>query len=63
MLLRLADRLGRSRGRMRLLDMSIRLQPARRKPTLANWENQDLAAAWIGHATMLLADRRQDDPD
>ena len=52
--LRLADRLGRGRGRLRLLD---RLNPppsAPHKPELSNWEKHDLAAAWIGHATVLL---------
>ncbi len=54
MALRIADRLGRGRGRLRLLD---RLNPPpapRRKPDLSNWDNHDLAAAWIGHATVLL---------
>jgi L-ascorbate metabolism protein UlaG (beta-lactamase superfamily) len=27
---------------------------ARRKPDLRGWEDQDLAAAWLGHATVLL---------
>jgi L-ascorbate metabolism protein UlaG (beta-lactamase superfamily) len=52
--LKLADRLGRSRGRLRLLD---RLNPpvaARLRPDLRDWEEQELAAAWIGHATVLL---------
>ena len=52
--MRLADRLGRSRGRLRLLD---RINPPAlpsHKPDLSHWENQELAAAWIGHATMLL---------
>ncbi len=52
--LRLAATLGRGRGRLRALD---RLNPppkSRRKPDLTDWENQELAAAWIGHATVLL---------
>ena len=52
--LQLADRLGRGRGRLRILD---RLNPpphALRKPDLSHWEQQELAAAWIGHATVLL---------
>src|SRR4051812_42228343 len=52
--LRLADRLGRSRGRLSVFD---RLNPPvapRLKPDLSNWAQQDLAAAWLGHATVLL---------
>jgi L-ascorbate metabolism protein UlaG (beta-lactamase superfamily) len=52
--LKAADFLGRGRGRLRVLD---RLNsPARCKevPDLTNWENHDLAACWIGHATVLL---------
>lgn len=52
--LRVADRLGRGRGRLRVLDRLNPPAPAPRKPDLANWENHDLAAAWIGHATVLL---------
>jgi L-ascorbate metabolism protein UlaG (beta-lactamase superfamily) len=52
--LRLADRLGRSRGRLRLLDgLNPPLGP-RFKPDLSGWENYELAACWIGHATVLL---------
>jgi len=52
--LRLADHLGRSRGRLRLLDgLNPPLGP-RFKPDLAGWENYELAACWIGHATVLL---------
>jgi L-ascorbate metabolism protein UlaG (beta-lactamase superfamily) len=52
--LRLADRLGRSRGRLNVVD---RLNPpiaSRVKPCLKKWEDHDLAAVWIGHATVLL---------
>ena len=52
--LRLADRLGRSRGRLRLLDgLNPPLGP-RFKPDLKSWEDYELAACWIGHATVLL---------
>jgi L-ascorbate metabolism protein UlaG (beta-lactamase superfamily) len=52
--LRLADKLGRSRGRLRLLD-GLRPPPkAAAKPDLRDWEKRELAAAWIGHATVLL---------
>ena len=52
--LRLADRLGRSRGRLRLLDgLNPPLGP-RFKPDLSGWEDHELAACWIGHATVLL---------
>lgn len=53
-MLRLAAYLGRGCGRFRVLD---RLNPppvAPHKPDLSNWNNQDLAACWIGHATVLL---------
>ena len=54
MTLRLADRLGRSRGRLRLLDgLNPPIGP-RFKPDLKGWENYELAACWIGHATVLL---------
>src|SRR5205823_5979748 len=52
--LRLADALGRGRGRLRLFDD---LNPPTKSafvPDLNNWEKHDLAAAWIGHATVLL---------
>jgi L-ascorbate metabolism protein UlaG (beta-lactamase superfamily) len=53
-MLRLADLLGRGRGRLRLFDG---INPPRRAlfvPDLSNWEDHDLAAVWIGHATVLL---------
>ena len=52
--LHIADRLGRGRGRLRVLD---RLNPpprARYKPDLSRWHEHELAAIWIGHATVLL---------
>ena len=52
--LRLADRLGRSRGRLRLLDALNPPAGPRSKPDLTGWEGHDLAACWIGHATVLL---------
>ena len=52
--LRLADRLGRSRGRLRLLDRLNPPDPAPCTPDLRDWENRELAAVWIGHATVLL---------
>jgi L-ascorbate metabolism protein UlaG (beta-lactamase superfamily) len=52
--LRLADFLGRGRGRMRVLDYLNPPGAPRLKPDLSNWESHDLAAAWIGHATVLL---------
>lgn len=52
--LRLADRLGRSRGRLRLLDGLNPPQGPRFKPDLKGWEDYELAACWIGHATVLL---------
>jgi L-ascorbate metabolism protein UlaG (beta-lactamase superfamily) len=52
--LRLADRLGRGRGRMRVLDHVKSPRRANFRPDLRGWENHELAAIWIGHATMLL---------
>ncbi len=52
--LRFADFLGRGRGRIRWLD-SLNAPPrAPLRPDLTNWEEQTLAAAWLGHATVLL---------
>lgn len=52
--LRLADRLGRGRGRLRLLDALNPPLGPRFKPDLSGWETYELAACWIGHATVLL---------
>lgn len=54
MTLRLADFLGRGRGRLRWLDHLNPPAPAPQKPDLSNWEHRDLSAVWIGHATILL---------
>jgi L-ascorbate metabolism protein UlaG (beta-lactamase superfamily) len=53
-LLRVADFLGRGRGRARWLDSLNAPPPAPLKPDLTNWDEQTLAAAWLGHATVLL---------
>lgn len=52
--LALADQMGRGRGRWRVLDRLNPPAPARHLPDLSNWQEHDLAAAWIGHATVLL---------
>jgi L-ascorbate metabolism protein UlaG (beta-lactamase superfamily) len=52
--LRMADRLGRSRGRLAVLDRLHPPPPARHAIDLTGWNNHTLAAAWIGHATVLL---------
>jgi L-ascorbate metabolism protein UlaG (beta-lactamase superfamily) len=52
--LRLADYLGRGRGRFRFLDAINPPTRPKHKPDLSNWSNIDLAACWIGHATVLL---------
>jgi L-ascorbate metabolism protein UlaG (beta-lactamase superfamily) len=52
--LQLADVLGRGRGRMRMFDHVNPPKASTLKPNLKNWENHSLAAAWIGHATVLL---------
>ena len=51
--LRLAERLGRSRRRLCVLDSLHRPAKAPLRPNLARWHKHDLAAAWIGHATVL----------
>src|SRR5450432_3584697 len=52
--LRLADRLGRGKGRLRFLDRLNPPPPAASTPDLSQWNAQELAAVWIGHATILL---------
>ncbi len=52
--LRVADFLGRGRGRLRVLDHVSAPPAPRLKPDLSNWGKQPLAAAWLGHATVLL---------
>src|ERR1700684_4270997 len=52
--LRVADHLGRGRGRLRWRDSLSSVPPAPQIPNLSQWINQNLAAAWIGHATVLL---------
>lgn len=54
MTLRLADRLGRGRGRLRVLDHLHRPPAAPLKPDVSDWQRHSLAAAWLGHATTLL---------
>jgi L-ascorbate metabolism protein UlaG (beta-lactamase superfamily) len=53
-MLRIAGAMGRGRGRLRLFDGVN--PPAKPSviPNLTDWEKQDVAAAWIGHATILL---------
>jgi L-ascorbate metabolism protein UlaG (beta-lactamase superfamily) len=52
-MLRFADWLGRGRGRMRWLDHLHTIRKPR-KPDLTHWHSQKLAAAWLGHATVLI---------
>lgn len=52
--LKLAGRLGRGKGRLRVLDRLTRVRPAPLRPDLTGWAAHDLAAVWIGHATVLL---------
>ncbi len=49
-----ADWLGRGRGRLRWLDHAGSSPPAALQPDLRRWEEHELAATWIGHATVLL---------
>ena len=53
-LLKLGDLLGRGRGQLRWLDELNPPPPARIKPDLSDWEQRELSAVWIGHATVLL---------
>jgi len=52
--MRVADRLGRGRGQLRILDhvQTRPLTPPR--PDLRNWASRSLSAVWIGHSTVLL---------
>jgi L-ascorbate metabolism protein UlaG (beta-lactamase superfamily) len=52
--LRMADYLGRGRGRFRVLDRVGPPQPATVQPALSGWNDHELAAVWIGHATILM---------
>jgi L-ascorbate metabolism protein UlaG (beta-lactamase superfamily) len=54
MSLRVAAQLGRGTGRLRFIDGMNPPPRAARKPDLSRWNNQELAAVWIGHATVLL---------
>ncbi len=51
--MRMADWMGRGRGRMRFLDQIHGCQPVR-KPDLTRWHDRELAAVWIGHSTVLI---------
>jgi L-ascorbate metabolism protein UlaG (beta-lactamase superfamily) len=52
--LRMADLLGRGRGRTRWLDHLNPPPPSPLRPDLTRWHDRTLAAAWLGHATTLL---------
>jgi len=52
--LQLAEQLGRGRGQMRWLDQLNPPPVATIRPNLAGWEDRELSAVWIGHATLLL---------
>jgi len=52
--LRLAARLGRSRGRLRVLDNLNPPPPPPRSVDVARFTRSNFAAAWLGHATTLL---------
>ncbi|MDB5295466.1 MAG: hypothetical protein JWO31_1449, partial [Phycisphaerales bacterium] len=51
--LTIADRLGRSRGRLAVLDRLAPPPPAPLTPDLSRWADRELAAVWVGHATLL----------
>jgi L-ascorbate metabolism protein UlaG (beta-lactamase superfamily) len=46
--------LGRSRGRLRPIDGWRSSAKPNHRPDLSDWERHELAAAWVGHATVLL---------
>lgn len=52
--LRVADRLGRGRRQLRFLDFINPPPRSVSRPNLDGWENRELSAVWIGHATVLL---------
>lgn len=52
--LKLADWLGRGRGRFRLFDRFVNFSPAPLKPDLTNWEQRTLSVVWLGHASLLI---------
>ena len=52
--LKVADRLGRGRGRLRFLDRMCSPDRPVHRPTLDGWADRSLSAVWIGHATVLL---------
>ncbi len=52
--LRVADQLGRGRGRFRWFDRINPPPQPRLKPDLGDWEQRDLSAVWLGHASVLL---------
>ncbi len=52
--LRMADYLGRGRGQFRVLDQLNPPPAARLRPEFSKWDQQNLAATWIGHATLLI---------
>ena len=53
-MLHVADFLGRGTGRGRVFDRIGRPPPAPHRPDLSRWTEHQLAAAWLGHATVLL---------
>src|ERR1700690_3369277 len=53
-MLHLAAQLGRGRGSMRWLYNLNPPPPAPSMPDFTNWERHELAAVWLGHATVLL---------
>jgi L-ascorbate metabolism protein UlaG (beta-lactamase superfamily) len=53
-MLRLADQLGRGRGRLRFLDSIGAAPPVPMRPDLTRWGSHSLGAVWIGHATVLI---------
>lgn len=52
--LKLISPMSRGRGRLRFVDRLLDRSLVPTKPDFTKWESHELAACWIGHATMLL---------
>lgn len=51
--LRVADAMGRGKGRLRLLDRFVRVPAAPLRPDLSDWNERKVSAVWLGHASVL----------
>ncbi len=51
--LRVADAMGRGKGRLRLFDRFVRVPDAPLRPDLSDWGTRRASAVWLGHASVL----------